>query len=146
MEDKKQFLSPASLALAAISFLLPWLAVECQGESLQTMSGMDVAEHTPLLYVVPVIAIGLIAAFFFLRSKRQLSGKKWLFILGPVVAIAAIVISWITSNTGGIEFMGEKIKLSELGVKYRYGIVIHGISWIASIIGVQFLKDTNDKA
>ncbi len=122
MENKK-FISPAGFGIAVISFFLPWVGIQCSGQTLERYSGVQLSNRFPVLWIVLAIAVFLTVAFFYFNTTKKLHERKDLFSWGGIIAIGTIVVSYVYAESSGIDFMGEKIPLKEVGFRFEFGII-----------------------
>ena len=60
-----KIVAPAA-SIAFVSFFLPWITVSCSGQTVESVSGFQLAKdvNSPELYLVLLAALGILAVVF----------------------------------------------------------------------------------
>lgn len=146
-DNPASFISPSGAAIALICFFMPWIDVSCNafGSKVagKSASGGDLARLDESLWLLPLLAIGIIGAFFVFKTQR----KTWQ--ARPFIAICAglalVFMTYKDVNLGVDYKQGWDFTIGSewnTGVYFqpRFGIFGVVLGFIGALIGCAFMS------
>jgi hypothetical protein len=134
-EDKKIFLTPTGAMIALICFFLPWVKISC-GRTTRSFSGPDIGG---IFWLVSIVALVMVLAFFYFRRKNQLKIAKYIAILGSIMALLAIIVRYI-SLLYGQNSIWIKAGTKAVRFKVQMGAIGTLVGLILVMIGAVYMK------
>lgn len=137
-DNPASFISPAGAAFAVICFFLPWLKISACNNN-RIITGAEFAKQDGSLWLLPLLCVVAIAAYFICKSRRVLFKARPLIIGSAAFALCFFIYKFsnILSANGFFNRQGEN---KELGTQLRSGSFGMVIGFVLAIVGSVFMR------
>jgi uncharacterized membrane protein HdeD (DUF308 family) len=137
-DNPVSLISPVGAAFAVICFFLPWVQQSCSGKT-EIITGLELAQKDRFLWILPLMGIVSIAAYFICKSRKAIVKARPYIIGSSTLALFFFIynlynilsVAGYFSRDGGNKDTNAQIKSGSVGIV---------IGFILSIVGCAFMR------
>lgn len=137
-DNPTSFISPAGAAFAVICFFLPWLQVSQCGIT-KTASGAELANFDTSFWLLPLMGIASITAYFVAKGQKQIWKARPFIIISSGFALLLLFYKYF-SIPSAPEIMGQRVTAADLGITLQFGGYGTVLGFILAIVGCIFIS------